>query len=68
MEEQKVPTREEVIKYYADQIEIASLITQLADLNAIKLEAEVRKLEATIKLANLQQQLITPSDTKDASE
>lgn len=50
--EQKVPTREQVLKFYAEQIEIASLRRDLSEALAITAEFDARRAEAIAKQAH----------------
>jgi hypothetical protein len=50
--EQKVPTREQVLKFYAEQIEIAGLRKDLAELLAVTAEFDARRAEAVAKQAH----------------
>jgi len=45
------PTKEQVIKFYAEQIEVAKLRKELAELLAGTAEADARRTEANAKVA-----------------
>lgn len=50
--EKKVPTKEEVINFYTDQIEVAKLRAQLAELACQTAEFDARRVEAIAKQAH----------------
>lgn len=47
VQEQKVPTREEMIKFYTDQIELKQLQVQLQELNTAFLKAKSEEIQIT---------------------
>lgn len=47
LQEQKVPTREEMIKFYTDQIELKQLQVQLQELNTAFLKAKSEEIQIT---------------------
>lgn len=53
-EEKKLPTKDEIIAWYNEQIEIANLRFQLADLNAKIAKADEERLKSTIIMAQMQ--------------
>lgn len=52
-QEKTVPTQEQVVAFYTEQIATARLRAELAELNALTVEAEVRRMKAAITLANI---------------
>ena len=51
-EKEKTPaSREERIKWYKDQIEMASLVTELSKLNSRRIVYEAERLEALERIA-----------------
>ena len=50
---EKEPTRDEVIAWYKQQIELASLRTELAELQARAMKAEAERVQATMILAQM---------------
>lgn len=50
---EKEPTREEVIAWYKQQIELAGYRTELAELQARAMKAEAERVQATMILAQM---------------
>jgi hypothetical protein len=50
---EKEPTRDEVIAWYKQQIELAGYRTELAELQARAMKAEAERAQATMILAQL---------------
>ncbi len=58
MSEEKVPkTREEIIAWYQDQLELTRLRTELTELNSRAVVAEAQMVEAQLFLANASHQM-----------
>ncbi len=58
MEQEKpTKTREEIIAWYEDQLELARLRTELTELNSRAIVAEAQMLEAQMFLANANHQM-----------
>ncbi len=60
---EKEPTREELIEWYNDQIEIAELRHKLTVLQSETVQAEAMRLEALAVMAKYQQ---SPQEEKDS--
>tara|TARA_B100000497_G_scaffold125930_1_gene163477 strand:+ start:1076 stop:1318 length:243 start_codon:yes stop_codon:yes gene_type:complete len=60
---EKEPTREELIEWYNDQIEIAELRHKLTVLQSETVQAEAMRLEALAVMAKYQQ---APQEEKDS--
>lgn len=56
MAEEKQPTREEVIAWYKDQIELAELRATLAELQSKAVQEEAKRIQAAMIIAQLTQQ------------
>lgn len=52
-EEKKIPSKEDVIKYYKEQIEVLQLRAEFSELNAKIAESEFRRVEAIAKVAQI---------------
>jgi hypothetical protein len=50
---EKEPTRDEVVAWYKQQIELAGYRTELAELQARAMKAEAERAQATMILAQL---------------
>ena len=51
-EEKKFPTKEEVLAFYKEHIEVAQVRKQLAEIDCITAEFEARRAEAVAKQAH----------------
>jgi hypothetical protein len=51
-EEKKVPTKDEVLAFYKEQIEVAEVRKQLAEIACLTAEFEARRAEAVAKQAH----------------
>lgn len=56
-EERQPKSREEVIAWYEDQLELARLRTELSELNSRAVVAEAQMVEAQLFLANADHQM-----------
>lgn len=54
-EQEKEPTREEVIAWYKSQIELASLRAELAELQSKAVQEEAKRIQAAMIIAQLTQ-------------
>lgn len=52
-EQEKEPSRDEVIAWYKSQIELASYRAELAELQAKAVTEEAKRIQATIMIANM---------------
>lgn len=52
-QQEKEPTRDEVIAWYKSQIELASLRAELATLQATAVKAEAERMQAAMFLAQM---------------
>lgn len=73
----EVPSKEQVIKFYQDQIEVTELRAKLVKLNADIAQDEFRRLQFTINLAqlsnpssneNIQDHIVTQEDLDNNPE
>ncbi len=55
-QEDREPTRDEVIAWYKDQIQLAKLRHELAELQSKAVQEEVKRLQATMIIAQLTQE------------
>ena len=49
-----LPSREEVIKWYQEQIEVAELRARLAELQSKATQEDAKRIQATILIAQMQ--------------
>jgi hypothetical protein len=66
-EQEKEPTRDEVIAWYKSQIELASLRAELAELQAKAVTEEAKRIQATIMIANMTQPEDAQQNNTDGS-
>ena len=69
-EEKKEPTREEIIAWYKDQIEIASLRADLAEQQARAVRHESERLQHAVMIANIKtaSQNITEEEEEEQNQ
>lgn len=53
-ETQEPKSREEIVAWYKDQIELASLRTELAELHSRAVKAEAERIQASMFIAQVQ--------------
>lgn len=64
-EPKSLPTREEVINWYKEQIEVAELRAKLAELQSKAAQEDARRIQATILIAQMQ---APPSEQPEEDE
>jgi hypothetical protein len=63
-EESKAPSREEMIKFYTDQIELKELQVKLQELNTAFIKAKAEEIQATAFIG----QMMSPQEDEEAEE
>jgi len=63
-EESKAPSREEMIKFYTDQIELKELQVKLQELNTAFIKAKAEEIQATAFIG----QMMSPQEEEESDE
>ncbi len=63
-EESKAPSREEMIKFYTDQIELKELQVKLQELNTAFIKAKAEEIQATAFIG----QMMSPQEDEEPEE
>jgi hypothetical protein len=63
-EESKAPSREEMIKFYTDQIELKELQVKLQELNTAFIKAKAEEIQATAFIG----QMMSPQEDEESEE
>lgn len=63
-EESKAPSREEMIKFYTDQIELKELQVKLQELNTAFIKAKAEEIQATAFIG----QMMSPQEEEESEE
>ncbi len=63
-EESKAPSREEMIKFYTDQIELKELQVKLQELNTAFIKAKAEEIQATAFIG----QMMSPQEDEESDE
>lgn len=63
-EESKAPSREEMIKFYNDQIELKELQVKLQELNTAFIKAKAEEIQATAFIG----QMMSPQEDEESEE
>jgi hypothetical protein len=63
-DESKAPSREEMIKFYNDQIELKELQVKLQELNTLFIKAKAEEIQATAFIG----QMMSPQEDEESEE
>lgn len=63
-DESKAPSREEMIKFYNDQIELKELQVKLQELNTAFIKAKAEEIQATAFIG----QMMSPQEEEESDE
>jgi hypothetical protein len=63
-DESKAPSREEMIKFYTDQIELKELQVKLQELNTAFIKAKAEEIQATAFIG----QMMSPQEDEESEE
>lgn len=63
-EESKAPSREEMIKFYTDQIELKELQVKLQELNTAFIKSKAEEIQATAFIG----QMMSPQEDEESEE